>query len=96
MRITELERKAILKIARDVFGEKTRVYLFGSRVDDTKRGGDIDLFIEPENREDTLERKIDFKVRLKLEIEDQKIDVVVADSSGTPIELEARKTGIEL
>jgi len=30
------------------FGSKSHVWLFGSRVNDHQKGGDIDLYIEPE------------------------------------------------
>lgn len=30
------------------FGEGARVWLFGSRVNDAKRGGDVDLFVQPD------------------------------------------------
>ncbi len=30
------------------FGEEARVWLFGSRVNDSKRGGDVDLFVQPD------------------------------------------------
>jgi len=34
-----------------------KIFLFGSRVDDTQRGGDIDLYIVSHNLENTLEKK---------------------------------------
>ncbi len=40
----EVER--IEQAARRHFGKEARVWLFGSRADDTQRGGDIDLYIE--------------------------------------------------
>lgn len=48
MRLTEAQCKLIKFTVADVIGEESRVWLFGSRVDDTKRGGDIDLLIETE------------------------------------------------
>ena len=54
---------------------KSDVYLFGSRVDDSKRGGDIDILImgtEDENRSALREIRIELKERLG----DQKIDLL--------------------
>ncbi|MEW5817078.1 MAG: nucleotidyltransferase domain-containing protein [Spirochaetota bacterium] len=45
MRLSDTEKKVIKKAVFDNFGRNARVFLFGSRVDDTKRGGDIDLVI---------------------------------------------------
>ncbi len=45
MRLSEDQRKTIHHTARELFGDCT-VYLFGSRVDDAARGGDIDLLVE--------------------------------------------------
>ena len=46
MRLTEFEVQAIKQSAREVFGAGVGVALFGSRVDDAQRGGDIDLYIK--------------------------------------------------
>ncbi len=46
MRITQIQREAIRKITAEVVGDDAVVTLFGSRVDDNKRGGDLDLLVE--------------------------------------------------
>jgi predicted nucleotidyltransferase len=77
MRLTDFEIETITSLARRHFGDDARVYLFGSRTDDSKRGGDIDLFISNKNENLlTLNAKIHFLVELKKRIGDQKIDVV--------------------
>lgn len=46
MRITSIQHQAIRKIVAEIAGEDADIILFGSRVDDNKRGGDLDLLIE--------------------------------------------------
>ena len=46
MRMTLREVETIVSSAHTVFGKNTQVTLFGSRVDDKSRGGDIDLYVE--------------------------------------------------
>ena len=46
------------------------MWLFGSRTDPTKKGGDIDLYIETEINEDILRKKLKFLVKLGNEIGD--------------------------
>lgn len=41
MRLTDFERELIKKAFNETFTEG-KIYLFGSRFDDTKRGGNID------------------------------------------------------
>ena len=45
MRVKSKDIKAIKDIAKAVFGETATIRLFGSRSDDHKKGGDIDLLI---------------------------------------------------
>ena len=45
MRLSKYYVDSIKNVFNDVFCEGA-IYLFGSRVDDTKKGGDIDLYIE--------------------------------------------------
>lgn len=45
MHLTTFEVKVIQQNVKTVFGDAAKVYLFGSRVDDSKKGGDIDLYV---------------------------------------------------
>ena len=77
MRLTQFQIDSINKLATKHFGLETTVYLFGSRTDDLRKGGDIDLFINNTNEAAlTIEAKIHFLAGLKNEIGDRKIDVV--------------------
>lgn len=46
MRLTDEQTQAIRQLAREVAGEHCTVRVFGSRLDDAARGGDIDLLLE--------------------------------------------------
>jgi len=43
MRLTPGQQSAIRSAVAETFGDAANVWLFGSRVDDNKRGGDIDF-----------------------------------------------------
>ena len=45
MRLQSKEIQTIIQIAKDIYGETVQVYLFGSRLNVEKRGGDIDLLV---------------------------------------------------
>lgn len=76
------------------------MYIFGSRADETKKGGDIDLFITNKNKENlTLKAKISYLARLKSTIGDQKIDVVLdthASQSKKSFYQSIKKTALEI
>jgi predicted nucleotidyltransferase len=82
MRISAIEIKSIKELALKVFGKGTKVFLYGSRVDDQKKGGDIDLLISTANKEKlTISSKVLYMAELKRIIGDQKIDIVFDNDS---------------
>lgn len=99
MRLTEFEIESIKKLAPRHFGTNVQVYLFGSRTNNKKRGGDIDLFIR---NADTsylkIRTKINFITDLILLIGEQKIDVVLDNPGmeGSAFYDTINKTGIPL
>ena len=74
MRLSEKEISAIKNNILS-FDENAKIYLFGSRVNDNAKGGDIDVLV--------ISDKIGFNEKLKIrtgifkEIEEQKLDLVV-------------------
>jgi len=94
MRLKQYEIQAIQESFASTFVQGS-IYLFGSRVDDTLQGGDIDLYIDTSIK-NKVAKKIDFLVALKKRIGDQKIDVVLSYNKNRAIEQEAIKHGIEL
>ncbi len=96
MRLTLFEISTIQHAAQSIFGDAVKVTLFGSRVDDDKKGGDIDLYLVPEKLDNLYEKKIKFLSALDRALGEQKIDVVIAKDKTRPIEKEAIEKGIEL
>lgn len=95
MRLTAFEVNAIKQTAQEVFGLDAEVFLFGSRVDDEKKGGDIDLYINANTGND-FKHKIKFLVSLEQKIGEQKVDVILAVDKNRLIEQQAINTGILL
>ena len=82
-------------------GSDVRVYLFGSRIRDELRGGDIDLLVElpaPRSTDARLQVSIRTAARLRRLIGERKIDVLVADplSPETPLLRAAREQAMAL
>jgi len=100
MRLTEYQQEIIKRVLLKHFGKGSELRLFGSRVDDNARGGDIDLYIEPElcGADDIVEARLNALVELQLALGEQKIDLVINRKAGTvlPIYKIAKETGIRL
>ncbi len=98
MRISEKTLNIIKELAIKYFGEDCEVRIFGSRTDNTKRGGDIDIYIEC-LKEIDMETKARFLSELKIKIGDQKIDLIIQRkgmSYQKTIHDYAKKTGIKI
>ena len=95
MRLTKYEIISIKKSFHEVFGDG-EIYLFGSRVDDSLKGGDIDLYIIKEKIKNMLKKKLEFLVSLKQKIGFQKIDVIISKDKSRIIEQEALRYGVIL
>jgi predicted nucleotidyltransferase len=97
MRLSQKQRQVIRDEVACIFGADARGHVFGSRLDDTQRGGDIDLHIEAAgNAEELLDRELALYARLQRNLGEQRIDIVV-HGRGQPlrsIDRHARATGI--
>jgi predicted nucleotidyltransferase len=96
MRLSQKQISIIKQMVMFVFGENTKVYLFGSRVDDTKKGGDVDLLLETQSDSTLLD-----KIRLKNSLETHlqlPVDLLVTqcDKSRTPFQKIAFKHSVLL
>ena len=98
MRLENTEIEAIKQTFLNVF-KQGNIFLFGSRVDDSLKGGDIDLYVVPAKtleKSEILDKKVDFLVKVKNLIGDQKIDLIISRNKNRLIEQEAMHTGIKL
>jgi uncharacterized protein len=79
MRLTETEITSIKTLFLKYKKSDSVIYLFGSRTDHTKKGGDIDLLISFETKDSLISfQKLDFIVELKKAVGDRKIDITLA------------------
>lgn len=76
------------------YDKEAQVYIFGSRTDDTQRGGDIDILIIS----DKIKNKEIRKIRLELFdfLGEQKIDIISTPEINTAFLEYAYKTGIKI
>ncbi|MHB1545220.1 MAG: nucleotidyltransferase domain-containing protein [bacterium] len=97
MRISDLEKKILISQAKKHFGENARIYLFGSRAYDDRKGGDIDLFIETDKDVEKLS-EYKFITGFHRLANERKIDLILKTPSSElkPIQETAKKEGILL
>lgn len=101
MRLTPEQLSIIRSAVAETFGDTASIWLFGSRVDDSKRGGDIDLLIETKQSDIAaiVRAELAFLTKLHMQLGEQKIDVLVDYPTRlhtSPIVTIAKQTGIPL
>lgn len=89
MRLSIKEINIIKNRVKTIFGD-SKIYLFGSRIDDSKKGGDIDLYIVPKVNDDLFKKKMQIKTLLE-DILYKPVDIVLAKDKNRLIEKEAIK-----
>ena len=94
MRLTDSQLATIRDIVLRCLGEGCSLWLFGSRADDRRRGGDVDLYLETPQRKPLREI-----LRCKLELEEQldlHVDLLArAPGEDKPIFRIAREAGVK-
>ncbi len=80
MRLDDKTLEIIKNEVANQLGSEAIIRLFGSRVDDSERGGDIDLLIEPSH---SLAKRIQIEcqlaARLYIKLGGRKVDVLIKD-----------------
>jgi predicted nucleotidyltransferase len=78
MGLSSAEREFLKNKVKELSND-AKIYLFGSRADDNKKGGDIDLLIVSKKitKKDVRKLRIDFFEKFG----EQKIDIVMDDGS---------------
>jgi len=95
MRISDNLKKILLKIFKECFGE-VDVILFGSRINDSKKGGDYDFAIKGISKEKFKQKKIKcLKNLLENNLDDLPIDIVHFESADEFFKNEINK-GVKL
>jgi predicted nucleotidyltransferase len=95
MRLSPAQIDTIRQTASQNFGTDALVWLFGSRVDDNARGGDVDLYVEATQR-DTLLSALRCKIALEDTL-DLPVDLLVKEpGQDKPIYRLAKAQGIQL
>ena len=99
MRLSEHYRQVLIQQAQEVVGREVELILFGSRLDDSARGGDIDLLIKIDlEATELMNRALRLNARLQMVLGEQSIDIVTLGrgQDQASIHRHALNTGIRL
>ena len=93
MRLDKEQAEFITGTIRDMDPE-ARVYLFGSRVSDDAKGGDIDLLVLSSSLK--YRDKLLIRSRLREGLGNRKIDLIITESPQTSFEKSALTNSIQI
>lgn len=93
MRITNEEHQAICNTIHQADAE-AMIYLFGSRADDSAKGGDLDLLVL--SKKINLMDKLDILAQLHQRIGARKIDIAIYPDTTRPFPRMVIQTGVPL
>lgn len=93
MRLKDKEKQVILQAIHSI-DPNAKIYLFGSRVDDSDKGGDIDLLVF--SRKISYGDKLAVKKNIFSVLDEQKIDLIVTKDGGEPFVRMVLEQGVQL
>ncbi len=99
MRLSKQTQAVIIQTAHEIFNPSIHVKLFGSRLNDEAKGGDIDLLIESDHIIEKARRKsLQLVAKLQIRLGDQAIDILIIDpqTKKQAVHKEAQRTGVLL
>lgn len=80
MRLSNHQCEVFIHVISKYISQNAQLLLFGSRVNDKEKGGDIDLMLIVEDdqiKEHIIFKKVDILSQIKSEIGEQKIDLII-------------------
>jgi predicted nucleotidyltransferase len=99
MRISSTDQEAIRSLVEERFGARAAVRLFGSRLNDEARGGDVDLLVElPDPVPDPAVASAELAVQITRSLGGRNVDVVLRAPNlrHLPIHDVAKREGVLL
>lgn len=98
VRLSSKEIETLVDTAHQCFGSTSRIWLYGSRVDDKKKGGDIDLYIETDREKNIVASILEMRRLIWQTFGEQKIDILVRETSKkmSAMHTIAKESGYEL
>ncbi len=93
MRLKDIEIR-IIQNAVHSLDPDAAIYLFGSRADDSRKGGDIDLLVLSQTL--TYGDKLKIKKHIFEEMDEQKIDIIIQKNTSDPFVRMALEQGVRL
>lgn len=99
MRLTAQIIDVIVDKTKSIVGEDAAIWVFGSRVNDELRGGDIDLLVEVNHKlENRVASACQIGAHIQMVLGEQRLDILVKDinTANLPIHDIAKKQGIRL
>ncbi len=95
MRLSQKEQREIKKILEEIFGGDIEIYIFGSRLDENRRGGDIDIFLQTTK---PIVNKRAKRAKAKLLLEEsllKPVDIIIEEDANSIIKEQALR-GVKL
>ncbi len=99
VRLSNQQLTAIKESVKSVLGENVQIYIFGSRADLNKKGGDIDILViskDISSEKEKFSAKMEILRNLYKKLGERKIDLIITNKPEKDIEKIAVKKGVKI